>query len=164
MRIIAWILYGVMLLLGVGTLSGGPADPPGAVRAAADLTANRLVRPGDLALAPGGHRYLRRDAAKGEVLGPEDFAALPDVAVPKGNLPLVLPVTAAVGSGLAIGGHTWLCPAVEGAGPLIVRALLCDEGAADCLAVLAMPADQAAAVEAALQTTPPANLSPTACE
>lgn len=163
MKLIVWLGYGALLLLGVVVWVARQPESFPAMRAATTLPAQHRLETGDIEL-PGGPWYLRKPIGAGGEITRRDVETLPAVATAPGSLA----VAARASRGrFRTGSSAWACglpgrappPAVKTPvptpavatpeRPLRVAALVCPEsGDNACLALVTVPVGHAAAIAA----------------
>lgn len=147
-RWVAFIAYAVLLLIGSGFISMRQSNTVG-FRAARDLSAGGLVQAGDLS-----PRYLRHKAHQGDPIEPADLAFLPVLSQTAGKLIIAISMPARlVGSGTVNAGKSVrICQGGKAVlDSAVVQTLVCAPPGDECIALIDLPADKAAAVAGAFQ-------------
>jgi len=152
-----WLLFFLFMILIIGAdiyvlAHQKPAAAP--VIAARAMEPNHLVGPTDVLLAPAGGKYVSRHVNRGDPIG--DLVDAPTLAAAgNGNMIVGLPVdrSLVIDGSINEGTQVHLChgakPATLKPAQFPVRTVMCPASGA-CSALIEVPVDQAAALNAAI--------------
>lgn len=161
MRSAALIAYPVLILLGYVLIFERQQPPVQPLTAVHDLAAGRRLVPGDVVKAGAESEYVKRDIKAGEPLKPGDIVNFPVLNAETGTVPVVFEVGAGlVESGdINVGAQVQICKDDDAKlKSLSVKAVVCDRSGTICWAVVAIPADQSAALSDLFSKEPPPRL------
>jgi hypothetical protein len=154
------VIYALLLLAGFSVIVGRlPPDPR------AGTSSLRTELPvSDASSSAQGPRYAKRDIKTGEVIKADDALLFPELKWKEGVVPVAVAVDGKlVQSGdVRVGAMVRMCKdkaaALEAAVPL--AAVICSPGLSACVAIAAVPANQALELSKAFATPPVPTLRP----